>query len=414
MNHPLKNASPVDVAGIRADFPILDQEINGHPLVYLDNGASTQKPNQVIDEISRFYREDYANVHRGIHTLSQRATDQYEHARIVVRDFLGARSEKEIVFTRGTTEAINLVAHTWGMQNIGQGDEILVSEIEHHSNIVPWQILAERNGAKIVVIPVLDNGELDMKAYHERLNSKTRLVAITQLSNALGSIPPLEEIIASAHKRSAVVVVDGAQAVAHTPTDVAALDCDFYTFSGHKIYGPSGIGALYGKESLLEEMPPYQGGGDMISRVSFSGTQYNELPYKFEAGTPNIADTVGLAAALDYVSAIGIEQIAQHEASLLAYMSEKAGAIDGLIQIGQADHMAGIFSFIVKGAHATDIGTLLDQQGVAIRVGHHCAMPVMERYGLGSTARASLAVYNNQEDIDRFVQALSKAVDILR
>ena len=402
-----------DIEAIRADFPMLDQQINGHPLVYLDSGASTQKPNQVIDAISDFYLKDYSNVHRGIHTLSQRATDRFENARLTIRDFLGAASEKEIIFTRGTTEAINLVAHSWGRTNVSAGDEILISEMEHHSNIVPWQILTEATGARLVVVPVDDAGELDMTAFHERLSTKTRLVAITHLSNALGTLPPLEEIISAAHKVGAIVLVDAAQAAARCAINVVELDCDFLAFSGHKIYGPSGIGVLYGKQSLLEAMPPYQSGGDMIEKVSFSGTTYNTLPYKFEAGTPNMVGADGLAVAIDYVTAIGLTHIIEHESGLLQYATEKALTIPGLRIIGTAENKLGILSFIVDGVHATDLGTLLDQQGIAIRVGHHCTMPLMERFGLTSTARFSLGIYNSHNDIDLAFAALEEALKIL-
>ncbi|MBT5032145.1 MAG: cysteine desulfurase [Proteobacteria bacterium] len=413
MTANLKPTVSFDIDAIRADFPILDQQINGHPLVYLDSGASTQKPTQVIDAINDFYLKDYSNVHRGIHTLSQRATDRFENARLTVRGFLGAASEKEIIFTRGTTEAINLVAHSWGRTNVSAGDEILISEMEHHSNIVPWQILTEATGANLIVAPVDDAGALDMAAFHARLSAKTRLVAITQLSNALGTLTPLEEIISSAHNTGAIVLVDAAQATARLSIDVVGLDCDFLAFSGHKLYGPSGIGVLYGKQSLLDTMPPYQSGGDMIEKVSFSGTSYNELPYKFEAGTPNMVGADGLAAAIDYVSAIGLTQIIEHETDILQYATEKALAIPGLRIIGTAEHKAGILSFVINGVHSTDIGTLLDQQGVAIRVGHHCTMPLMERFGLNSTARFSFGIYNSHKDIDLAFAALEEALKIL-
>lgn len=408
------SSDSLNIEAIRADFPILDQQINGCPLVYLDNGATTQKPIQVIKAIEHFYKVDYSNVHRGIHTLSQRATERFENARKTVKHFIGAGSEKEIIFTRGTTEAINLVAHSWGGKNLQPGDEILVSEMEHHSNIVPWQILAQKKQARVVPIPIDDSGALDMSEFHQRLSTKTRLVAITELSNALGTLPPLDEIISAAHKVGAVVLVDGAQSVAHKAVNVAELNCDFYAFSGHKIYGPSGIGVLYAKQALLEGMPPYQSGGDMIAEVSFSGTTYNELPYKFEAGTPNMVGADGLAVALDYVSDIGLSRIAQHETNLLNYATEKALAISGLNIIGSAKQKAGILSFVIDGVHATDLGTLLDQQGVAIRVGHHCAMPVMERFNLTSTARISLGVYNTIEDIDITFTAINKALEILK
>jgi cysteine desulfurase/selenocysteine lyase len=413
LNHAATPLSMLDTAAIRADFPILNQQINGHPLVYLDNGATTQKPAQVIEALEHFYKVDYSNVHRGIHTLSQRATERFENARQTVKHFIGADSEKEIIFTRGTTESINLVAHSWGGKNLHADDEILVSEMEHHSNIVPWQILAQEKQARVVPIPIDDDGALNMAAFHQRLSAKTRIVAITELSNALGTLPPLDEIISAAHKVGAVVLVDGAQSVAHKAVNVAELGCDFYAFSGHKVYGPSGIGILYAKQTLLEHMPPYQSGGDMISEVSFTGTTYNELPYKFEAGTPNIVGADGLAIALNYISNIGLNNIAQHEANLLSYATDKALEIPGLHIVGSAKYKAGILSFVIDGVHATDLGTLLNQQGVAIRVGHHCAMPVMQRFNLVSTARISLGIYNTIEDIDISFKSINKALSIL-
>jgi cysteine desulfurase / selenocysteine lyase len=413
VNHAATPPGKLDVSGIRANFPILNQQIKEHPLIYLDNGATTQKPNQVIDAIAHFYKTDYSNVHRGIHTLSQRATERFESARQTVKRFIGARSNKEIIFTRGTTESINLVAKSWGSKNLQSGDEILVSEMEHHSNIVPWQILAQEKQARVIPIPINDDGSLNMTAFHQLLSTRTRIVAITELSNALGTIPPLDEIISAAHKIGAVVVVDAAQSVAHKAVNVAELDCDFYAFSGHKIYGPSGIGVLYAKQTLLEDMPPYQGGGDMISEVSFSGTTYNELPYKFEAGTPNIIGADGLAVALEYISSIGLSNIAQHETNLLDYATERALEVPRLKIVGSAKHKASILSFVVDQVHATDLGTLLDQQGVAIRVGHHCAMPVMERFNLASTARISFGVYNTIEEIDVCFTAIKKALKIL-
>ncbi|HAY45788.1 MAG TPA: cysteine desulfurase CsdA [Gammaproteobacteria bacterium] len=413
MNHAATPSGLLDISKIRSDFPILSQQIKQHPLVYFDNGASTQKPIQVIDAIAHFYKVDYSNVHRGIHTLSQRATERFENARETVRQFLCARSKKEIIFTRGTTESINLVAKSWGNENILPGDEILVSEMEHHSNIVPWQILAQEKQARVIPIPIGDDGSLDMIAFHRLLSAKTRIVAITELSNALGTLPPLSEIISAAHNVGSVVMVDAAQSVAHKAVNVAELDCDFYAFSGHKIYGPSGIGVLYAKQALLENMPPYQSGGDMISEVSFSGTTYNELPYKFEAGTPNIVGADGLAVALDYISNLGLDKIAHHEADLLNYATKKALEVEGLRIVGFAKHKASILSFVVNGVHATDLGTLLDQQGVAIRVGHHCAMPVMERFNLASTARISFGIYNTIEEIDICFTAINKALKIL-
>ena len=403
-----------DVERIRQDFPILDQQISGHPLVYLDNGASTQKPQCVIDTIAEFYQRDNANVHRGIHELSQRATDRFEAARATVRKFINADSDAEIIFTSGTTEAINLVAYSYARSNIRAGDEVLISAMEHHSNIVPWQLLAEQTGITLKVIPINQHGELHYDEFEKLLSNKTKLLAITQLSNALGTITPLKKMIDAAHTVGAKVLVDGAQAVAHAQVDVQALDCDFYAFSGHKIFSPTGIGVLYGKRELLEAMPPYQSGGDMIKAVSFSAaTTFNELPYKFEAGTPNIAGAIGLAAGIDYVSKLGIAAIAEHEHHVLSYATEKMLEIDGLRIIGTAKQKAGILSFELANVHASDLGTLLDHQGVAVRVGHHCAMPVMEYFGVSATTRASLAVYNNLADIDALVAATKKAASIL-
>ena len=409
----LKASLGFDIERIRADFPILNQTISGHPLVYLDNGASTQKPRQVLDAISGFYENDYANVHRGIHTLSQRATDRFEGARKTVQQFINAESEAEIIFTRGTTEAINLVANSLVRESFQAGDEVLISAMEHHSNIVPWQMLEQSIGIKLKVIPINDKGELLYSEFEKLLSRKTKLLAITQLSNALGTITPLKKMIYAAHAVGAKVLVDGAQAIAHAEVDVQALDCDFYAFSGHKIFAPTGIGILYGKRALLDAMPPFQGGGDMIKVVSFSGTEFNELPYKFEAGTPNIVGAIGLAAGLDYISAIGIANIAEYEKELLDYATEKMLDIDGLRIIGTAEHKASILSFEIDGVHASDLGTLLDHQGVAIRVGHHCAMPVMEFFGVSATTRASLAFYNNKADIDALVAAIKKAVAML-
>lgn len=405
---------PFDVDAIRKDFPTLHQQVSGQPLVYLDNGASTHKPQSVIDAISNFYTNDNSNVHRGIHTLSQRATDKFEAARSTVRDFLNAQSDAEIIFTRGTTDSINLVATSFVRDMCKAGDEVLITAMEHHSNIVPWQMLEQQIGIKLKVIPIDETGELLYDQFEALLSDKTKLLAVTQLSNALGTITPLKKMIDAAHKIGAKVLVDGAQAIAHTPVDVQALDCDFYAFSGHKIFGPTGIGVLYGKKAILEAMPPYQGGGDMIKVVSFSGTQYNELPYKFEAGTPNIAGAIGLGAALEYVSNIGVDAMAAHEHDLLVYGTQKMLEIDGLRLIGTAPEKASILSFEIDGVHASDLGTLLDHQGVAIRVGHHCAMPVMEFFGVSATTRASLAFYNNKADIDALVAAINKAVLMLR
>ena len=413
VSEKLTRKTTFDIEAVRADFPALHQDINESPLAYLDNGASTQKPQVVIDAITNFYTNDYANVHRGIHTLSQRATDQFEESRETVRAFINASSLEEVVFTSGSTDGINLIADSFGGANIQSGDRILVSEMEHHSNIVPWQLLAERLGAIVDVIPVLENGELDISQFHERLTDNTRIVAITQVSNALGTVNPLDEIISAAHAKGAKVVVDGAQSVAHMAVDVQALGCDFYVFSGHKIFGPTGIGVLYGKRELLDAMPPYRSGGDMIKSVSFSGTEYNVLPYKFEAGTPHIAGAIGLAAALNYLSNIGMDNIEAYEYDLLSYGTKAMSQIDGLRLVGTADNKAGILSFVVEGAHASDLGTLLDHQGIAIRVGHHCAMPVMEKFGLEATSRASLALYNNIDDIDRLVAALKRSLAML-
>lgn len=409
----LKPTLDFDIERIRADFPILHQQVSGHPLAYLDNGASTQKPRQVIDALKEYYEHDNANVHRGIHTLSQRATDRFEGARKTVQKFINAESDAEIIFTSGTTEAINLVANSFVRESFEAGDEVLISAMEHHSNIVPWQMLEQSIGIKLQVIPINDKGELLYEEFEKLLSSKTKLLAITQLSNALGTITPLKKMIDAAHAVGAKVLVDGAQAIAHAEVDVRALDCDFYAFSGHKIFAPTGIGVLYGKRALLDAMPPYQGGGDMIKVVSFSGTEFNELPFKFEAGTPNIAGAIGLAAGLDYVSDIGIANIAEYERSLLDYATEKLLEIQGLRIIGSAEHKASIISFEIEGVHASDLGTLLDHQGVAIRVGHHCAMPVMEFFGVSATTRASLAFYNNKADIDALLAGLKKAVAML-
>ena len=399
-----------DLERVSADFPILGQIINRHPLVYLDNAASTQKPRAVIDSIRKVYEEDYANVHRGVHTLSQRCTDFYETAREKVQAFLKARHGHEIIFTRGTTEAINLVAQTHGRQHVGPGDEILITAMEHHSNIVPWQMLCEQTGAVLKVAPITLTGELRLDAFEALLSDRTRLVSVVHISNALGTINPVETLIALAHARGIPILLDGAQSAPHLAVDVQALDCDFYVFSGHKLYGPSGIGVLYGKESLLKAMPPWQGGGDMIRRVTFEKTEYNELPYKFEAGTPNIADTIALGAALDYIGEIGIEAIAEHEHNLLAYATEQALHIPGLRIIGTAPRKGAILSFTLDRIHPHDIGTLLDQLGIAIRAGHHCAMPVMDFFEVPATARASLAVYNTYQEVDVLMDGIRQVI----
>lgn len=408
-----QNTNGFDVERVREDFPALHQEVSGHNLVYLDNGASTQKPQCVIDAVQNFYAHDYSNVHRGIHTLSQRATDHFEAARSKVRQFINADSDAEIIFTSGTTEAINLVAHSFARMGMQAGDEIVISAMEHHSNIVPWQLLEQEIGIKLRIIPINQQGELLFDEYLKLLNDRTRLVAVTQLSNALGTITPLKEIITAAHDVGAKVLVDGAQAVAHATVDVQELDCDFYALSGHKLFSPTGIGILYGKHELLDAMPPYQSGGEMIKEVSFSGSTFNELPHKFEAGTPNIAGAIGLGAGIDYIQSLGIEAIRRHEQEVLDYATEQMLSIDGLRIIGTAAQKASIISFELNGAHASDLGTLLDHQGVAVRVGHHCAMPVMEFFGVSATTRASLAMYNSKADIDRLVAAVQRAADML-
>ncbi|MEN9681219.1 MAG: SufS family cysteine desulfurase [Pseudomonadota bacterium] len=392
------------------DFPILDQTINGHPLVYLDNAASTQKPLQVIDTLSDVYRKDYANVHRGVHTLSQRATDRFEGAREKVQKFIHAKHAHEIIFVRGATEAINLVAQSFARPRLAAGDEILITAMEHHSNIVPWQMVAEATGAKLRVAPMSYEGELLMDAFIGLLNPRTRLVSVSHMSNALGTINPVREIVREAHDRGIPVLLDGAQAAPHLAVDVTELDCDFYAFSGHKLYGPSGIGVLYGKEALLKAMPPYQGGGDMIRQVTFEASVYNDLPYKFEAGTPSIADAVGLGAAIDYIENLGIDSIAAHEEALLAYATEEALKIPGLRIIGTAAEKGAILSFTLDRIHPHDIGTLLDQLGIAIRAGHHCAMPVMDFYQVPATARASFALYNTEADVDTLMGGLREVI----
>ncbi len=410
MNAPAQGKEVVTgMAARAAEFPILGRPVHGRRLVYLDNGATTQKPAVVIEAEAAYYRESNANIHRGVHWLSQHSTDLYDRARERVRGFLNAAHVEEIVFTRGTTEAINLVAASWGRNNLKPGDEILLSGMEHHSNIVPWQLVAEQTGAVIRVIPVTDDGELDMPAYAQLLNERTRFVGVCHVSNALGTVNPVQEIIRQAHDRGAVVLIDGAQAVAHQLVDVQALDCDFYVFSGHKLYGPTGIGALYGRKNLLDAMPPWQGGGDMIHTVSFERSTFAETPQKFEAGTPNIAGAIGLDAAIAYVQEAGIDQISAHEAALVLHASEVLAEVPGLRFIGQARERAGIVSFVVDGIHPHDLGTILDMEGVAIRAGHHCAMPLMTRFGLPGTARASFALYNSIEDIDTLVAALHKA-----
>jgi cysteine desulfurase/selenocysteine lyase len=405
---------PLDVEAVRQDFPALHQQVNDRPLVYLDSGASSQKPEQVIEALNHYERHDHSNVHRGVHTLSQRATDAYEGSRAKVQKFINARSVKEVVFTRGTTEAINLVAQSYGRTNLQSGDEILITEMEHHANIVPWQLLCEQTGAKLKVVPFDDTGVLEMSRFKDQLTEKTRIVAVTHVSNTLGTVNPVRQIIQLAHDTGAVVLVDGAQAIPHGPVDVTALECDFYAFSGHKVYGPTGIGVLYGRESLLEAMPPWQGGGDMIKTVGFDKTTYNDLPYKFEAGTPHIAGAIGLGAAVDYVTALGPDRIAAHEHQLINYATERASAERDMQVFGQAPDKAGILSFALDGIHPHDIGTILDHEGVAIRTGHHCAMPVMTHYGVSATARASFGPYNTVHEIDVLFRAMDKVREMFR
>ncbi|EDY87598.1 cysteine desulfurase [gamma proteobacterium HTCC5015] len=396
-----------DIERIRGDFPLLSQRVNDKPLVYLDNGASSQRPEAVLQAMDRYYRECHSNVHRGAHTLGDKATTAFEGARATVRDFLNASDSREIIWTRGTTEAINLVANGLAAE-LTAGDEILVSQMEHHANIVPWQMIAERTGARVKVIAISERGELDLEHFRQQLSERTKVLAVTHVSNVLGTINPIETLIAEAKASGAYTVIDGAQAVPHFQPDVKALDCDFYAFSAHKMFGPTGIGALYGRADLLQAMPPYQGGGEMIERVSFEKTTWNQLPYKFEAGTPAIAEAVGLAAAIDYLNSLDRDAIEQAESVLLARATERLSAISGIQLIGTADHKVPVLSFLIDGLHPSDIGTLLDQQGIAIRTGHHCAMPLMDHFGIPGTARASLAFYNTTAEIDQFGDALEK------
>ncbi len=409
---PRPTGAASDFASLRADFPILRRTVHGKPLVYLDNAATTQTPQVVIEAIARYYSEDNANVHRGIHLLSERATAAYEGARTKVQELLNASDPREIVFVRGATEAINLVAQTYGRIHVRAGDEIVITAMEHHSNIVPWQMLCEQTGAVLRVIPITDSGELVLEEFERLLGERTRLVSIVHVSNVLGTINPVAEIIACAHARSVPVMVDGAQAVGHTNVDVRALDADFYTFSAHKVYGPTGIGVLYGKGQLLEAMPPYQGGGDMIRSVTFNKTEYNSFPSKFEAGTPDIAGAIGLASAIDYITAIGLERIAGYERELLTYSTDRLSQLPGLHLLGAPRAKAAILSFVLDGVHPHDIGTILDQQGVAIRTGHHCAQPLMRRLGVEVAARASLAFYNTGADIDALVAGLESVREV--
>jgi cysteine desulfurase/selenocysteine lyase len=418
MSTALKTPQPIetalyDVYRVRQDFPVLAQQVHGKPLVYLDNAATTQKPLAVIDAISHYYRSDNSNIHRGVHALSERATEAYESARAAVPRFINAADRKEIIFVRGTTEAINLVAQTYGREHVGAGDEVLITGMEHHSNIVPWQILCEQKDAKLRVAPINDRGELVMEEFEKLLGPKTKLVAVSHLSNALGTINPIKQITRIAHDRGIPVLVDGAQAAPRMPVDVQDLDCDFYAVSGHKMYAPTGIGFLYGKAALLEAMPPYQGGGDMIASVTFDKTIYNRLPYKFEAGTPNIADTVGLGAAIEYLNQLGIENIEKHEADLLDYATTEVERISGVTVVGKAREKAGVLSFVMGDIHPHDIGTILDSEGVAVRTGHHCAQPVMQRFGIPATVRASFGLYNTREEVDALVRGIRKVKEVM-
>ena len=404
----------LDVSKIRADFPILKEKIHGKPLVYLDNGATSQKPQVVIDALNHYYSAENSNIHRGVHFLSERATEAYEVARQKIKSFVNAQSEQEIIFVRGTTEAINLVAQSYGRSFLNKGDEIIVSAMEHHSNIVPWQMLCEQIGARLRVIPINHDGEVVLDEYRRLLGEKTKLVSVTHVSNALGTIVPVKDIVRLAHERNVPVLLDGAQAVPHLKVDVQELGCDFYAFSGHKLFGPTGVGILYGRAELLDKMPPYQGGGDMISLVTFEKTHYNVLPYKFEAGTPHIAGGIGLGAAIEYLAGLDWERVAAHEHDLLSYATSALSSIEGLRIIGTAREKVGVISFVFDHIHAHDVGTILDQEGVAVRAGHHCAMPVMQRFGVPATTRASFTLYNTRDEIDVLVRGIQRALKVFR
>jgi cysteine desulfurase/selenocysteine lyase len=404
--------STFEIQKLRRDFPILSQRVHGKPLVYLDNAATTQKPQAVLEAVMRFYMTECSNIHRGVHSLSQRATEDYEHARETVRRFINAKDSREIIFVRGATEGVNLVAQTFGRARVHAGDEIIISAMEHHSNIVPWQMLCEEKGATLRIAPINERGALILEALDHLIGPRTRLLAVTHVSNALGTVNPVESIIELAHSRNVPVLLDGAQAVQHLPVDVQRLNCDFYVFSGHKIYGPTGVGVLHGKSELLEAMQPYQGGGDMISSVTFEKTIYNKIPHKFEAGTPNIAGGIGLGTALEYVSSIGLSRIVSYECELLAYATEAVEKIPGVRVIGTAPDKASVLSFTIDGIHPHDIGTVLDQEGIAIRTGHHCAQPVMDFFKIPATARASLAFYNTREEIDALIAGIRKVKEV--
>jgi cysteine desulfurase / selenocysteine lyase len=408
----LAESTTFDVARIRADFPILREVVHGHPLVYLDNANTTQKPQQVLDALDHYYRHDNANIHRATHLLSERATKAYEGTRAKVQRLVNAAHSREIVFTRGCTDSINLVAQSWARSNLEAGDEILVTWMEHHSNIVPWQLVCQQTGATLKVVPITDGGELDLDAFRTLLTERTKLLALIHVSNALGTINPVADLVAAARAVGAVTLVDGAQAIPHLPVDVQALGCDFYAFSGHKMYGPTGTGILYGRQALLEAMPPYQGGGDMIASVTFEKTDYNVLPYKFEAGTPNIAGFVGLGAAVDYLTGLDRAAALEYEDAVLAYATERVAAIPGVRVVGQAPHKTSVLSFVLDGVHPHDIGTILDAEGIAVRTGQHCAQPVMDRYGITATVRASVAIYNTRAEIDALVDGMHKVREV--
>ena len=407
-------AAPFDVARLRQDFPVLERQVNGKALVYLDNAATSQTPRPVIEVFNDYYSRYNANIHRGLHTLADEATAAFEGTRETVRGFLNAPDARQIIFTRGTTEAINLVAHSWGRTNLVPGDEVLVSMLEHHSNIVPWQMLAQEIGFTLKVIPVDADGALDLTAYRELLNERTQLVAVNHVSNAFGTVNPVADMAAAAHQVGALILVDGAQAVPHQPVDVQAIDADFYAFSGHKVYGPTGVGVLYGKRALLDAMPPWQGGGEMIKTVSFDGSTFADIPHKFEAGTPAIAEVIALGRALEWVQSIGLGAIGQWEQTLLRQATRDISKIDGLRILGTAPQKAGVLSFVVEGAHSQDIGLLIDQLGIAIRTGHHCAQPLLNHFGVDATCRASFAAYNTREEVDTFIVALNRVIGMLR
>ena len=403
-----------NIDSIRSRFTIFSRTVNGQPLCYLDSGASAQQPDVVIDAVSNLHSDKYSNVHRGVHTLSMESTQLYDGAREKVKDYINASAAEEIIFTRGATESVNLVAQSFARPILNKGDEILITHMEHHSNIVPWQLVCEQTGAILKVVPINDHGELEMDAFYDLLNEKTKLVGVVHISNALGTVNPIEEIVKECRLKDIPILIDGAQGAPHLPVDVTALDVDFYVFSGHKLYGPTGIGVLYGKKSLLDKMPPYQGGGDMILSVKFEGTEYNELPYKFEAGTPNISGAVGLGCAIDFVNEVGLKSIVKHEESLMNYAFDELSKIDEVKIIGTAKKRAGLVSFIIDGVHPHDIGTLLDSQGIAIRAGHHCAQPVMERFGIPATARASFGMYSTKEEVDRLVSAVINVIGMFK